>query len=113
MRLASFGFGPLQKAALFAVDAKERKMRVYSLIELFCMTRNELFALHAEIVAKMGDYAEGSAQAFAAHDLPDGRAVQHAYLGSEKGIDHVRVAFETSRLNRITEPGNFCPVAWT
>jgi hypothetical protein len=44
-------------------------MRVYSLTELFCMTRNELFALHAEIVAKLGDHAEGSPQAFAARDL--------------------------------------------
>jgi hypothetical protein len=28
-------------------------MRVYSLTELFCMARNELFALHAETVAAL------------------------------------------------------------
>jgi hypothetical protein len=69
MRLASEGFGPLQKAALFAALAKERKMRVYSSTELFCMTRNELFALHAETVAKLGDHADASPEAFAARDL--------------------------------------------
>ena len=28
-------------------------MRAYSLTELFCMTRTELFALHARIVAEL------------------------------------------------------------
>jgi hypothetical protein len=28
-------------------------MRVFSLTELFCMTRNELFVLHAETVAEL------------------------------------------------------------
>jgi len=28
-------------------------MRAYSLSELFCLTRNELFALHARIVAEL------------------------------------------------------------
>jgi hypothetical protein len=44
-------------------------MRVYSLTELFCMTRNELFALHSEIAAKLGDHADASQEAFAARDL--------------------------------------------
>ncbi len=33
-------------------------MRVYSLAELFCMTRSELFALHARIVAELSALPE-------------------------------------------------------
>jgi hypothetical protein len=33
-------------------------MRVYSLSELFCMTRVELFALHARIVAELPTLCE-------------------------------------------------------
>jgi hypothetical protein len=32
---------------------KETKMRAYSLIELFTLTRTELFALHARIAAEL------------------------------------------------------------
>jgi len=35
-------------------------MRVYTLPELFCMTRNQLSALHAEIVAELNSMPEGS-----------------------------------------------------
>jgi hypothetical protein len=35
-------------------------MRVYSLNELFRLTRNELFALHAEIVCELADMPESS-----------------------------------------------------
>jgi hypothetical protein len=59
MRLAFVCLGPLQKAALFAVETKERKMiRAYSLNELFCMTRAELFALHAVNVAELSGLTE-------------------------------------------------------
>jgi len=51
MRLASFGSGPSQKAAVFAVETKETNMRAYSLNELFRLTRTELLALHAKIAA--------------------------------------------------------------
>ncbi len=37
-------------------------MRVYSLTELFCMTRRELFALHGEIVAELAAWPLGSTE---------------------------------------------------
>jgi hypothetical protein len=53
MRLASFGIGPPQKAAMFAVETKETIMRAYSLNELFRLTRTELVALHAKIAVEL------------------------------------------------------------
>jgi hypothetical protein len=53
MRLSSFGAGLGRKAAIGAVETKEMKMRAYSLDELYRLTRSELFALHAKIVADL------------------------------------------------------------
>ena len=53
MQLASFGAGSGLKAAITRSELKEIKMREYSLMELFYLTRNELFALHADVVAEM------------------------------------------------------------
>lgn len=53
MRLAFFGMGPSQKAALFAVQTKEKKMRVYSKAELFTLTKRELFQLYAGITTML------------------------------------------------------------
>ena len=43
-------------------------MRTYSLTELFCLTRNELFALHAKIVAELAALPEGAEGRLAALD---------------------------------------------
>jgi hypothetical protein len=48
---------------------KETKMRAYSLTELFCMTRAELFALHAQIVREPAALPDGSSDRPAALDL--------------------------------------------
>ena len=58
MRLASFGSGPPQKAAMSAVETKETNMRVYSLKELFHLTRTELFALYAKIATELTSLPE-------------------------------------------------------
>jgi hypothetical protein len=49
---ASIDVCPPQKAALSAVKPMETKMRSYTITELFCMTRAELFALHQRVVAE-------------------------------------------------------------
>ena len=43
-------------------------MRTYSLTELFCLTRNELFALHARVVAELSALPEDAADRLAAFD---------------------------------------------
>lgn len=58
MRPASIGIGPPQKAALFAVETVETKMKIYTLAELFSMTRQQLFALHDGIVAEINALPE-------------------------------------------------------
>ena len=44
-------------------------MRVYSLTELFCMTRAELFALHAQIASELAALPDGSSDRPVALDL--------------------------------------------
>ena len=61
MQLASFGIGPPQKAAMSAVETKETNMRAYSLNELFRLTRTELLALRANVVAELASLPETSA----------------------------------------------------
>jgi hypothetical protein len=60
MRHASFGAVLSRTAAITRSKTKGKKMRVYSLNELFCLTRAELFALHAEIAAELVHMPENS-----------------------------------------------------
>jgi len=60
MRLAFFGIGPLQKAAMFAVKTKEKTMRVISQTELSRLTRAQLFSLYTQIRAILADLPQGS-----------------------------------------------------
>jgi hypothetical protein len=53
MQPASSGAVSARKAAITRSKTKETKLRVYSLSELFRLTRAELFALHAQIVAEL------------------------------------------------------------
>ena len=62
MRLASFGIGPLQKAAMFAVKTKENMMRVISQTELSRLTRAQLFSLLTQIQALLADLVPGSGE---------------------------------------------------
>jgi len=60
MRLASFGIGPLQKAAMFAVKTKEKTMRAISQTELSRLTRAQLFSLYTQMQAVLADLPQGS-----------------------------------------------------
>jgi hypothetical protein len=60
MRLASFGNGPLRKAAMFAVKTKEKMMRVISQTELSRLTRAQLFSLYTQIQVVLADLPQGS-----------------------------------------------------
>jgi hypothetical protein len=76
MRLASFGSGPFQKAAMFAVETKETNMRANPLNELFRLTRAELLALYAEIAAELASVPEMSTdREIALNNLRDIRRV--------------------------------------
>ncbi len=60
MRLASFGIGPLQKAAMFAVKTKEKMMRVISQTELSRLTRAQLFSLYTQMQAVLSGLPQGT-----------------------------------------------------
>jgi hypothetical protein len=53
MRLVSDGEGPPQKAAMSAVRMPEEIMKVWTLSELFRLTRAELFGLHRAISSEI------------------------------------------------------------
>jgi hypothetical protein len=42
------------------LETKEKNMRVYTVAELFCMTRAQLFALHDGATADLENMPEGS-----------------------------------------------------
>jgi hypothetical protein len=63
MRPASFGAVLCRTAAITRSKTKETKMRAYSLNELFYLTRGELFALHARIVAELPALCESDREA--------------------------------------------------
>lgn len=61
MRPASFGIGLGRKAAITRPETKKIKIRAYSLNDLFRLTRAELFAFHAEILAELAWQPEAAA----------------------------------------------------
>ena len=60
MQPISFGVGPLQKATILRPGTKEKKMRAYSMSELFGLTRCELLALHQRITSELMLLPDGS-----------------------------------------------------
>jgi hypothetical protein len=53
MRPAFLGAVSGPSSAITRLQTKEKRMRAYSLNELFYLTRAELFALHAKIVTEL------------------------------------------------------------
>jgi hypothetical protein len=62
MQLASFGIWAFAEGRAVRSKTKEKKMQVWTLKELFCLTRTELFALHHEIAGRLVHLPEGSAE---------------------------------------------------
>jgi hypothetical protein len=59
--------GLRQKAAIGTVETMEETMRVLTIIELMYLTRTELCALVAKIIATLPAFREGSPQRAAAY----------------------------------------------
>jgi hypothetical protein len=62
MQPAVFGIGLRQKAAMVAVDTKEKAMQVISVSDLSRLTRAQLFSLLTQFQATFADLVPGGAE---------------------------------------------------